>query len=148
MRLWRISQYPGLDGTGGTFVDGRWHTRPRNVLYTSEHPALAMVEILAHMHLAAATMPIGLRLLAIDVRKGAKVSPAPALPSGWQANEATSQTLGNAWLDARDALLIKLPSAILAESFNYLVNPAHRQAASHLVESDLGPFWVDPRFIR
>ncbi len=148
MRLWRISQYMGLSGIGGTYVDGRWHSKPRVVIYASEHPALAMVEVLAHMHLTAATVPVNLRLLAIDIGKGAKVSPTPALPSGWQANQMTTQDLGNAWLDARSGLLLKLPSAVLPESFNYLINPRSTQAPTHLTESDMGPFWVDQRFIR
>lgn len=148
MRLWRISQYPGLSGLGGTFVDGRWHTKPRHVIYVAEHPALAMVEVLAHMRLTAATIPTSLRLIAVEVGKGAKVSPSPTLPSGWQANQPTSQAVGNAWLDGQGALLVKLPSAVLPHAFNYLINPAHRQAATHLTEVDHGPFWIDPRFIR
>lgn len=148
MRLWRISQYPGLTGIGGTFVDGRWHTKPRNVIYAAEHPALAMVEVLAHMHLTATTMPITLRLLAVDTKTGAEVSPTPSLPTGWQANQPTTQALGNAWLAGGAGLLLKIPSAVLPESFNYLINPLHKQATTHLTETDMGPYWVDPRFVR
>lgn len=148
MRLWRISQFPGLSGIGGTFVDGRWHTKPRNVIYAAEHPALAMVEVLAHMHLTSTTMPITLRLIAIDVKQRAKIAPAPGLPTGWQANIPTTQALGNAWLAGSKELLLRIPSAVLPESFNYLINPANKQASTHLTEFDMGPFWVDPRFIR
>ena len=147
MRLWRISQYPGLSGIGGTHVSGRWHNKPRYVLYAAEHPALAMVEILAHMRLAATAMPITLRLLAIDVKKGAKMSPPPSLPTGWQANKPTTRTLGDAWLSRSNELLWKVPSAVLPESYNYLINPLHKQAVSHLTETDFGPYWVDPRFV-
>lgn len=148
MRLWRISRFPGLSGAGGTFVDGRWHTKPKNVLYAAEHPALAMVEVLAHMNLTPANIPVELRLIAIDVKPRARITSDPELPSGWQANQPTTQVLGNRWLAANDALLLKCPSAVLPESFNYLINPLHRQAATHLTEVDCGPFWVDPRFIR
>jgi RES domain-containing protein len=148
MRLWRISSYPGLTGLGGTYVDGRWHTKPRRVIYAAEHPALAMVEVLAHMNLSIDNVPIGLRLISIDVAKRAKRAPQPELPSGWQANQPTTRRIGNQWLDAGDALLLPVPSAILPESRNYLINPLHPQAARTLVETDHGPFWVDPRFIR
>jgi RES domain-containing protein len=148
MRLWRISQYAGLSGIGGTFVDGRWHTKPRSILYSAEHPALAMVEVLAHMQLSTTTMPTTLRLLAIDVKKGATEIDVPKLPSGWQANRPTTQMLGNAWLESGQYLLLRCPSAIVLESFNYLINPLHRQAATHLLESDMGPFWIDPRLVR
>ena len=148
MRLWRISQYPGLTGIGGNFVDGRWHTKPRNIIYVAEHPALAMVEVLAHMHLTAATMPTSLKLLAVDIKNGATMSLAPNLPSGWQANRPTTQALGNAGLNGASGLLLKCPSAVLPESYNYLINPLHKQATTHLLETDMGPYWVDPRFIR
>jgi RES domain-containing protein len=148
MRLWRISSYPGLSGLGGTFVDGRWHTKPRHVIYAAEHPALAMVEVLAHMNLSIDSIPITLRLISIDVAKRAKRSPSPELPTGWQANQPATRRLGNQWLDAGDALLLPVPSAILPESRNYLINPQHSQAARGLVENDHGPFWIDPRFVR
>lgn len=148
MRLWRISSYPGLTGLGGTYVDGRWHTKPRRVIYAAEHPALAMVEVLAHMNLSIDNVPIGLRLISIDVAKRAKRAPPPELPSGWQANQPTTRRIGNQWLDAGDALLLPVPSAILPESRNYLINPLHPQAVRALVETDHGPFWVDPRFLR
>ncbi len=148
MRLWRISSYPGLSGLGGTFVDGRWHTKPRRVIYAAEHPALAMVEVLAHMNLSIDSIPITLRLISIDVAKRAKRSQSPELPSGWQANQPATRRLGNQWLDNGDALLLPVPSAILPESRNYLINPQHPQAARGLVETDHGPFWIDPRFVR
>lgn len=148
MRLWRISQYPGLTGIGGTMVDGRWHSKPAYVVYAAEHPALAMVEVLATLRVTATTLPVKLRLFAIDVKKGAKAAPTLDLPSGWQANQPTTQALGNAWLAARQALLLKTPSAIVTDASNFLINPLHRQAATHLTETDKGPFWVDPRFIR
>jgi RES domain-containing protein len=148
MRLWRISAYPGLSGIGGTYADGRWHTRPRAVLYAAEHPALAMLEVLANMHLTATSLPINLRLIAIDVAPRAKRADAPELPDGWQANRPATQVVGNRWLDARDDLLLPVPSSLVGHAANYLVNPLHPQAATHLKEIDQGPCWVDPRFIR
>lgn len=146
MRLWRISRYLGLSGIGGTYVDGRWHNKPRYVIYAAEHPALAMVEVLAHMQLTASSLPTTLRLIAIDIKR-CKISPSPELPSGWQANRPTTQMLGNAWLDGNESLLMKIPSAVLPESFNYLINPRHASASTHLSEVDMGPYWVDPRLV-
>lgn len=148
MRLWRISSYPGLSGIGGQHEDGRWHGKPRAVLYAAEHPALAMVETMAHMRLSLEEIPLTLKLIAIDVADGAAVSPAPQLPAGWQANEPATRALGNAWLDARAHLLLPVPSALLAHASNYLINPAHPQAATHLTEAEVEPFWFDKRYLR
>lgn len=148
LRLWRISAWPGLGGIGGQHTDGRWHTRPRHVVYAAEHPALAALEVMAHMRLSLAAIPTTLKLIGIDVATGALASPAPALPEGWQANEPTTQVLGNQWLDANEALLLPLPSAVIPHARNYLVNPIHPQADSHLREVLVEPFWFDRRHLR
>jgi len=148
MRLWRISSYPGLSGVGGYHADGRWHTRGKPVLYASEHPALAMVEAMAHMRLGVTAMPLTLKLIAIDVADAVTIAPTPRLPAGWQANEPTSQAVGDTWIARAETLLLRLPSAILAHSTNYLINPAHPDAATQLSEVEAEPFWFDRRYLR
>lgn len=148
MRLWRLSAFPGLPGEGGMHVDGRWHTKGHPVLYAAEHPALAMVEVMAHMRLSITTIPVTLKLIAIDVDTDATVSPPPALPTGWQANEPTSQAVGDAWLTAGAGLLLPVPSALLAHATSYVINPVHPQAATHLTENLVEAFWFDKRFLR
>lgn len=147
MRLWRISQWTGLTGEGGLQAAGRWHTQGRRVIYASEHPALAMVEVMAHLRLCIAAIPLTLKLTAIDVSKSALVSQPPELPDGWQANEPTSQAVGDTWLrDARN-LVLPLPSALLPHSTSYLINAAHPQATTHLTETAIEPFWFDRRLL-
>lgn len=148
MRLWRISAYPGLGGVGGHHQDGRWHTMKRSVIYTGEHPALAMIEVMAHMRLSLTNIPVSLKLIRLQLRDGASVAPTPALPAGWQANEPASQAVGNAWLDGGTTLLLPVPSALIADSTNYLINPNHAQAATHLLEEKVEGFWFDRRFLR
>ncbi|HOV56434.1 MAG TPA: RES family NAD+ phosphorylase [Rhodanobacteraceae bacterium] len=148
MQVWRISAFTGLSGIGGHHVDGRWHAMPRSVLYVAEHPALAMVEVMAHMRLSVESIPTRLRIIRIEIGEGAVFSERPQLPQGWQANEITTRTLGNAWLDEGSALVLPVPSAVVPSSTNYLINPAHPQAATHLRESSDEPFWFDARFLR
>lgn len=148
MRLWRISAYPGLGGEGGKHADGRWHTRGKPIIYASEHPALAMVEAMAHMRLGVASIPLTLKLIAIDVDDRVSTAVTPALPDGWQANEPTSQAAGDRWLAARDSLLLPVPSAVLAHSTNYLLNPLHADAATSMSEVAVEPFWFDRRYLR
>ena len=146
MRLWRISKHRGLDGVGGTLASGRWHAMPRCVVYASEHPALSMVELMAQMQLPLRQVPRTLRLIGIDVPQGIKAADTE-LAEGWQANEPMTQSIGNAWLDQVDSLLLKVPSSVLPQAFNYLLNPAHADAV-RVTEQDFGPFWFDARFAR
>ncbi|PHN59638.1 hypothetical protein AO268_30715 [Pseudomonas sp. ICMP 8385] len=147
MQLWRISAFQGLSGLGGHHTDGRWHTLPRSVIYTAEHPALAMVEVLAHMRLSLANIPSTLQLIRIEVAPGVLIGSTPALRLGWQANEPTSQSVGNRRLDAGAELLLPVPSALIPYATNYLINAPHSQAQTHLVES-IELFWFDKRCLR
>jgi RES domain-containing protein len=49
--LWRISNRCDLQGMGGEKTDGRWHTakRGKRVVYLSDYPALALIEVLANL---------------------------------------------------------------------------------------------------
>lgn len=147
MRLWRISAYPGLDGVGGLHLSGRWHSRPRAIIYTCEHPALALAEMLPKLKLGMAQIPLTLKLVGIDIQPGASRARTPMLPSGWQANEPTTRAIGNAWLDAGETLLLPVPSSLIAHSRNYLINAAHAQLHTHVHETVIEPFWFDRRYL-
>ena len=53
MILWRISNYPNLDGTGGLYVSGRWHSKGHPVVYCTLNPSTSLLEILVHMEIDA-----------------------------------------------------------------------------------------------
>jgi len=148
MQAWRIAAVPGLFGDGGRHVDGRWHSAPRSVLYAAEHPALAMVEMMAHMHLSMEPGLTRLKIIHIEIRSGAVVSPMPELPEGWQTDELITRALGNAWLDSGSALVLPVLSARVPSATIYLINPMHPQAATHLREISVAPFRFDSGVLR
>ncbi|WP_267225750.1 RES family NAD+ phosphorylase [Dyella silvae] len=148
MHGWRISKYPGLTGEGGLYAEGRWHSQGHRVIYLGEHPALALAETMAHMQLDLPNIPTTLKLIRVDIADGATMDVTPDLPEGWQANEPATRAIGSAWLKGGTALLMPVPSAILAHSTNYIINPEHPQAATHLTESLVEPFFIDQRFFR
>jgi RES domain-containing protein len=48
----------------------------------------------------------------------------------WKQDEALTRGLGDSWLESQASALARVPSAILPETFNYLLNPLHQDAAS------------------
>lgn len=147
MRIYRLSQFPSIDGMGGMYASGRWHTMGQRVFYGADHPALSLVEVLAHMRSSTEGMPTTFRMVAIEVADGAVISPEPELPRNWSSNEATSQATGDAWLKSGAGLLLPVPS-VHVEARNYVVNAEHPQAATHLKVVSDEPFWFDTRLIR
>lgn len=65
------------------------------------------------------------------------------LQNGWRApfDYSKCQTLGNSWYDEASTLLLKVPSAVLPDAFNYVINTLHPEYKKvHLLEvTDLIP---------
>lgn len=58
--LWRISNYEDLQGLGGLYTAGRWHPLGQRVVYLSEHPVLALLEVMVHLEIDQKICPIAL----------------------------------------------------------------------------------------
>jgi RES domain-containing protein len=129
--LWRVSNYATLDGVGGLYVSGRWHTKGHPVVYCTLNPATALLEILVHMEIDAEDRPERFQMLKIegpDTLSVEEIKPG-ALPSNWIEDLAFTQNLGDGWLSEAGSLLLKVPSVLVPETWNVLVNPRHAEAS-------------------
>jgi len=132
VNIWRISNHRDLAGAGGLRAGGRWHSPGRVIVYCAEHPASALLEILAHLDVAnLAALPDGYQLLEIDVPDALDIESLAthALTPKWQSDEASTQAIGDRWLASRSSALLRVPSALVPKVWNYLINPAHPAAA-------------------
>jgi RES domain-containing protein len=143
MRLWRISNFASLSGEGGLRASGRWHTRGRRVVYLSDHPASALLEVLVHLEVDLEDLPSSYQLLAVDFPDGLTMDSMAkdALPADWPTKMVATRTLGDRWLDAEQAALLRVPSAIVPYASNWLLNPAHGDAAQAVIAETIhAPF--------
>lgn len=124
MILWRISEIAELDGAGGLIVAGRWHSKGRRIVYAAESSALAMLEVLVHLEVER--LPAPFQLLKIEAPDG----PVAHWDGTGVEDEAACRAWGDSWLEKARTLLAKVPSAVAPGSFNWLVNPAHPDAAA------------------
>ena len=130
MIFWRISNHADLHGRGGLFTSGRWHSRGHRVVYLAETPAGALIESLVHLELNEADVPDGYQLLKVIVPSSATTEKCSSATLGenWTANIEITRRVGDEWLRRRSALLLRVPSAVVPESWNWVLNPAHPQA--------------------
>jgi RES domain-containing protein len=135
--LWRISNHDSLNGAGGLRAEGRWHPLGWPIVYCAPAPAAALLEMLVRAGLSTALAPVSYRLLRIDAPDDLAVDTVRAdnLPSDWRTDRARTQTLGSVWLAAARTPLLLVPSAIVPETVNVLVNPAHADAKRITVAS-------------
>jgi RES domain-containing protein len=140
MVLWRISKHLELNGRGGISFAGRWHHAGVPVVYLAESPAGALIEVCVHT--SVNDIPPSFNLLKVT---GPDLSydaiELAALKQGWSSRVEITRELGTAWLKQGSAALLRVPSALVPETANYLLNPLHKDAALFQIEeSFLYPF--------
>ncbi len=134
-----------MDGKGGLKGSARWHTRGRRIIYTSQTPAGALLEVLVHLRVEPDELPEGYRLLSIDIP--GRLKPRNVrMPKGWEHDIAQSRAKGDAWLSGGKSALLRVPSAIVPAAYNILLNPEHPDAAGFTVLDD-SPFRFDRRLL-
>jgi RES domain-containing protein len=148
MRAWRIAraQY-ALDrsGTGGLADGGRWHAQGLPVIYAGLSAEICAMEKLAH---AGHILPADLMLVALDLPDDEALYETVdgAMLPGWAATPpgAMSVDFGATFLRSGRALGLIVPSAIVPEARNIVINPLH----SRFVEIQFAlmrPFVFDQR---
>ena len=126
-------------------ASGRWHTRGRRVVYCSESPAAALLEILVHFELDVRDLPTRYRLLKLHTSDNLDIEVAPDLPADWLERTDLTRATGDRWPQTGRSPLLRVPSAVVPETFNVLLNPVHQQAgqvavvhvSEHVIDSRL-----------
>jgi RES domain-containing protein len=148
---WRIVEARFADnifsGEGARLHDARWHKAGHRVVYTASTISLATLELivntprarlLAGYVIASCTFPEVL-VEEIDEKR---------LPTNWRDFPAPPevQQLGTDWILNASSAVLSVPSAVIPEERNYLLNPEHE----HFRSVDVGPsrpFELDLRFL-
>ena len=130
-------------------ASGRWHTRGRRVVYCSEGPAAALLEILVHFEIDVRELPTRYRLLKLQAPDDlvVEVVAAADLPADWLDRTDLTRAAGDRWLQASRSPLLRVPSAVVPETFNVLLNPGHKQAGRVAV-AKMSEHVIDPRLLR
>ena len=131
MNVYRIAQktfIQDLSGEGARLFGGRWNHRGVPLLYTAESRSLATFEILVHAqkistvsNLAILTLEIPNKIKIDDIKE------LTTLPLNWQkyTSHPELQDFVSNWINS-GGFILKVPSAIINEESNYLINPLHK----------------------
>jgi RES domain-containing protein len=154
--LWRIAadtpayEAHDLSGKGAELSGGRWNRVGTPLAYASTSRALACLETL--VHLASHPLPLNRYLVSVEVPEEAwRAAPEvdPAALVGWDAEPAgkTSLDWGTRWVGEGATLLARVPSVIVPEEFNVLINPRHPSIAQ-VRSAKVRKWWYDLRLAR
>lgn len=152
MHLFRIAKtvyIRDLSGGGPRRYGGRWNHKGTAVIYAAESRSLATLEYLVHVPLPYE--PLGLSVATLIVPDGASVHELrpSELPAAWNRFPAPSSLadLGSEWVRGNASLLLRVPSAVVDDEFNLVINPGHPEMAEVRVE-DVTTYAFDERLLR
>ena len=152
MEVFRITkkEHADLDGKGGLFGPGRWHKKGNNVIYTSEHASLAAWEKIVHVA-SFENLPDDLWLIKIDLPGSIEILTVPKniLVPGWDDFPFSNVTVdfGTSFLQKKECLALKVPSVIIPDEFNVILNPLHPDIHKcRIISSE--PFVFDRRIAK
>jgi RES domain-containing protein len=155
VHLWRIAsdtpQWTAEDmaGKGAASKGSRWSHPGEHVTCAATSMSLAAWETRAHFGKGAGRLPWNRYLVRIDVPDAvwAARQTLPRPPAvGWDAipEGLVSRHIGSTWLGGGASALLVVPSVIIDEEDNVLINPAHVDSAS-LAAAKVRRFVYDQR---
>jgi RES domain-containing protein len=130
--IWRLAwpQFAAeLDGKGNMRTGARWNSPGRGVIYGSFNLSLCVLETFAHLHpllridlpeMTAVRVDVPDRASWLDIDRS-------ELPSDFSSEQAERRCreLGDGWLTAQEHLICIVPSVIVPQERNVMINPAH-----------------------
>ena len=145
-RLSKAKHANDLSGKGAELSGGRWNNKGTALLYTSESRALCLLEVAVHLPLGI--LPNDFVMISLDIPdKSIQEVDITMLASDWKEHPPKSSTrgIGDFFVAEGKHLILKAPSALVQDEYNYLLNPKHKDAGKVKVLS-IDPFTFDPRF--
>jgi len=140
---WALSAF---DGEAARRYGGRWNSVGTPMVYTSSSRSLAALEVLVHLEGPAR----GYSVIRCEIHDDVAVETIAEadLPGDWRnsAAPATLAAIGDAWVARGTSVVLKVPSAVVADESNYLLNPRHQdfgRISIHVAE----PFPYDERLV-
>lgn len=138
-----------LTGKGAEKTGGRWNSKGTALLYTGESRALCTAE--AAVHIPLGSIPEDYVMISIEIPDGLPVEEIlkENLEMGWNSfpHSHTTQKLGDEFVSRNQALVLKVPSAVVQGDYNYLLNPAHSDF-NRVKVVEIVPFSFDQRLFR
>jgi RES domain-containing protein len=151
LEAWRLVKgkhvATAFSGEGAAKTGGRWNSRGVAVVYTSATRSLAALEALVHLN---PPVTFRYRIIGIQFDDGLLETLVPAvLPSDWRTEPLPLSTrqIGDDWARSLRTAILAVPSVIIPDETNYVLNPTH-PAFKEVSVGKPTPFAFDPRLLR
>lgn len=149
---WRIvkTKYSAspFDGEGARLYGGRWTSAGNSAVYTADSAALAILEVLVHLGSPSTLAHYSLVSAEFSVASVTTIAVSD-LPGNWRESPAPPalQQLGDQWLADAQFAVLQVPSAVVEQHSNYLINPRHPDFRAFTLGRPI-PYAFDSRLLK
>ena len=127
MLVFRIALSKYADKLQASVRAARWNPNEVKMIYTSSSRALACLENVVHRSQFGLNQLFKVMTIEVDDQIKIERIQLKDLPADW--NEFTrmpyTQAIGEKWIKERTAAVLAIPSSVISEEVNYLLNPSH-----------------------
>lgn len=124
----------------------RWNPNKTDMIYTASNRSLACLENVVHRGQLGLSQIFSIMTINIDDKIEKEKISLNELPKDWKEFDQMpfTQSLGEQWIKANRTAVMEVPSSIIEEEVNYLINPNHVDfKLIELIKTD--PFVFDQR---
>lgn len=133
MDVFRVCREKLADRLTASKTANRWNKKGQKVIYTSGSRALAAFELAVHTNVIVPKTHYKVMVISIaDDHRLIKSVSVSELPLDWRSLSAypTLQHFGSEWYRSQESLILKVPSAVICQEYNYIINTEHPDFAS------------------
>lgn len=149
---WRIykprHRRTAFTGEGARLFGGRWNSKGFPVVYTAGSVSLAQLELLVHLQSNEVLDHYRLRPCSFDDVHVFRLDPA-RLPRNWRHDPAPAalRKIGDEWIASQRTPVLAVPSAVVPNELNFLLNPAHPDFTAVTIGDEVR-ITFDPRLMK
>jgi RES domain-containing protein len=128
----------------------RWNHRGQKVIYTGSSRSLSTLELIVHRSAIQPSKPYKLLVISIDLLESEVLKiHLDQLPNNWRNLQAYSQLqlIGSNWYKAQNSLLLEVPSAVIPQESNYIINTEHPDFSKKIRINRIEDYFWDNRLL-
>jgi len=147
MIVYRISNTQfnnDISGTGAKINGSRWNSKGIPMLYTAEHISLSVLEMLVNTNFKDYDIALDLMYIQLPEKSALTEIKLNKLKPNWKEDFSFTRFIGDEFIKQNQSLLLKVPSVIINEEYNYLANPLHPDFKKIKIINTKS-FWPDKR---
>lgn len=149
MEVFKICREKYSNSLNASGVPNRWNKKDEFVIYTGSSRSLSTLEMVAHRSYINISSQYKLLIILITDESLIKELNINDLPENWKSIEAyvELQEIGSKWYHSNESLVLKVPSAIIPQEYNYIINTKHLLFKTHIILQDIDDFVWDNRLL-